>query len=220
MIRSTVLTALLALAASPAVAQQPPAIPLTLQPMAAPIPALKYHLLPELRDKKSGNALLRYYRAFSPEWQGHRRDPKFWEKLEPLRSKPLKELRREDFTAVNATISSRMLQEVDLGARRTYCDWELTDRLREEGISLLLPDLQGMREFASLLRLRAREELLAGEYNNAARTLQTGFALGRHTAEGPTLIHSLVGVACACAHVADSGGLGAAARGRPTSTGP
>src|SRR2546423_30682 len=61
-----------AAAAPPAPPEPAPAI-LNLVPAAEPVPALKYRLLPELRDQHSGNAALLYYRAFSPEWQGFRR---------------------------------------------------------------------------------------------------------------------------------------------------
>ena len=41
----------------PAAGQQPaPLIRLTLEPKAAPVPALKYYLLPQVRDRKRGNA--------------------------------------------------------------------------------------------------------------------------------------------------------------------
>ena len=196
MIRQVASLALLTLAAAFAWAQPPTPIRLTLEPGAEPVPALKYLLLPELRDKASGNALLRYYRAFSPEWQGHRHDPKTMEKVNEIALMPLRELRAKDLTSLEF-LNSRMLQEVDRGARRTYCDWELIDRFREEGIGLLLPDLQTFREFALLLLLRARQELLANQYDKAARTLQTGLAMSRHVAEGPTLIHGVVGVAAA-----------------------
>src|SRR5437870_2104505 len=39
-----------------------------LHPAAAPVPALRYKLLPDLRDRRQGNAALLYYRAFAPEW--------------------------------------------------------------------------------------------------------------------------------------------------------
>jgi hypothetical protein len=187
---------LLAVLAAPALAQEPPPpISLTLSPKAAPVPALKYRLLPELRDLKSGNAVFLYYRAFSPEWQTYRSDSKQRIKLSETADKPLRELKRADFDEFGWILNSRMLQEVDRGARRSYCDWELTERAREEGIGLLLPDLQTMRDFGNFLRLRAKQELFEGHYDKAARTLQTGLTLGRHTAEGPTLIHGLVGVA-------------------------
>src|SRR5262249_31453955 len=172
-------------------------IALTLQPMAGPVPALKYRLLPELREQKTGNAVLLYYRAFSPEWQGFRRDTKVMTRLGELAEKPVRELRPAEVEEFTWLLSSRMLGELDRAARRSYCDWELTDRFREDGIGLLLPDLQAMREFGNLLRLRAKQELLQGKYDRAAQTLQTGLAMARHTAEGPTLIHALVGAAVA-----------------------
>jgi hypothetical protein len=66
-----VLLALLVAGAAPA--QQDPSLvtPLTVQPAREPIPALKYHLLPELSEKTPGNAALLYYRSFSPEWLTH-----------------------------------------------------------------------------------------------------------------------------------------------------
>jgi hypothetical protein len=196
MIRPLALAVVLALAAVPASAQPPP-VRLTVEPAAAPVPSLRYYLLPQVRDRQRGNALLRYYRAFSPEWQVHRRDPKFRERMLEANEKPLRDLKPAEVEALARGFVAHLLSEVDRGARRTYCDWELNQRIREEGIGLLLPDLQGFREFASLLKLRARKELLAGQYDRAARTLQTGFQLARHAADGPTLIHTLVAVACA-----------------------
>jgi hypothetical protein len=198
MIRCIAQFAVLALCAGNAAAQQEaPLIRLTLEPMAQPVPALRYTLLPQVRDRQSGNAMMRYYRAFSPEWQGHRRDPKFFKTLDELNEKPLRDVKSIEIDALMRSLSTGILKEVDLGARRSYCDWELNERIREDGIGLLLPDAQGFRELARLLKLRARQELLAGQYHRAARTLQTGFQLARHAAEGPTLIHSFVGVACA-----------------------
>jgi hypothetical protein len=197
MMRPLALAAMLALTAPGAAQKPPPPIRLTLEPMAAPVPALKYTLLPQLRERRRGNALLRYYRAFSPEWQKHRRTPQYLEKVGDANDRPLRDLKPAEIAALVDGFSSAILKEVERGARRTYCDWELNQRVREDGIGLLLPDVQGFRELASLLKLRARQELLAGKYDQAARTLQTGLALARHAAEGPTLIHGLVAVACA-----------------------
>src|SRR5438874_10736420 len=88
------LPAALLLCAAPAAAQvktvdgqeaQPPAVPVTklkIRPAAAPVPALKYRLLPEARDLKPGNAVILYYRSFSPEWQGNAKSPELWKNLE------------------------------------------------------------------------------------------------------------------------------------------
>src|SRR5207249_1240863 len=78
---------------------------------------------------------------------------------------------------------------------REKCDWELTSRLKKEGFMLLMPDLQGFREFAQLLALRARLEIAEGKDNKAIYTLQTGFSLARDVGESPTLISALVGIA-------------------------
>jgi hypothetical protein len=71
----------------------------------------------------------------------------------------------------------------------------MTERLREEGIGILLPDVQGLREIARMLQMRARFQLFDGKLDDAQYTLQTGLMLGRHTMNGPTLIQSLVGIA-------------------------
>lgn len=165
-------------------------IRLTVAPAAAPTPALRYPLLPELRDTSPGNAALLYYRCFSPEWMTHRQ-PDVAAKLnawrENTRQKPPAEL--------SWVLTHRGLQEVDRAARRSYCDWEMTERIRKEGIGMLLPDIQGMREFGNLLALRARLQMEAGQHDQVLHTLQTGLTLGRHTGDGPTFIQALVGIA-------------------------
>jgi hypothetical protein len=61
---------------------------------------------------------------------------------------------------------------------------------------MLLPDVQSMRDFANLLAMRARFEIAAGDHDAALRSLQTGLAMARHIADAPTLIQTLVGLAC------------------------
>jgi hypothetical protein len=84
---------------------------------------------------------------------------------------------------------------MDLAARRESCDWEMTSRIRKEGIRMLVPDVQGFREYSILLAMRSRLELADRDYAKAAYTLQTGFALGRHVGEAPNAISALVGKA-------------------------
>jgi hypothetical protein len=195
------LAVLLAVAA-PAAAQPPPEpepVKLTVRPAAAPSPALKYELLPELKDQSPGNAALVYYRAFSPEWWGHIRQPDVQEKVTNALHAPLADLPRQNRGLVDLgwVLDHRMLREVDRGARREYVDWELTEPLRKEGIFMVLPEMQGFRQIGALLALRARLEMAAGHYDKALDTLQTGFALARHIGDGSTLIQDLVGVAIA-----------------------
>src|SRR5262249_32537762 len=152
----------------------------------------KYRLLPELRDTKPGNAAQLYYRAFSPDWSGVLRDNKLSTKLYEVANAPYKDVPRNEVGFVD---NWSMLKEVDRAARLQYGNWDLTERLREEGIGMLLPDVQSMRQFATLLKVRAKLALLDGHHDKAAYTLQTGLKMGRDVADGPLLVQSLVGTA-------------------------
>ncbi|HEX5273560.1 MAG TPA: hypothetical protein VFW33_23855, partial [Gemmataceae bacterium] len=184
----------LAACAAPAAAQapQPQPIKLVLPPAAEPVPAMKYPLLPDLADKSPGNAVTVYYRAFSPEWWSNARQREVLEKVEKATETPIAELKNSDLRWV---MDSRALREVDLAARREYCDWDLARRLKEEGIYLLIPDVQAMRQFAMFLVVRARLEMASGQLDKALYTLQTGFQMGRHVGDGPTFVQALVGIA-------------------------
>jgi hypothetical protein len=189
---------LLLVAAAPAFVrgQPPPPIQLTVDPVAAPVPALKYHLFPEVRDQNPGNAAQLYYRALNPDWIGPlQHDEKQYAWRIELSDKPVRDFKPADVKEFSFLLTSKMLKEVDRAARRSYCDWELTEPMRTDGIALLLPEVQTMRTLANLLRLRAKLELHAGKFDEAAVTLQTGIAMGRHVADGPTLIQGLVGIA-------------------------
>src|SRR4029077_20123112 len=78
---------------------------------------------------------------------------------------------------------------------RDRCDWDLDRRIDAEGIGVLLPEVQKLRELARLLSLRCRLYLVEGKIDAALRDVQTGFALSRHAGNGSTLIQSLVGMA-------------------------
>ena len=165
----------------------------TVRPAQPPTPALKYMLMPELKDMTKGNALLRYYKGFSTEWWGNinRQNAQWHENASKATEAPLDKLPAE-YSFVKTWA---MLKEVDRGARMDHCDWEFLENLRLDGFAALLPDVQGMRNFAMYLALRARYELADGDIDKCIYTLQTGFALAKHVGEGPTLIHMLVGVA-------------------------
>jgi hypothetical protein len=172
---------------------KPITVKLTVRPALPPTPALRALLMPELPDMTSGNALTKYYKAFSTEWWGtiQRQDVKWYEKRDEAQEAPLDKLPKE-FEFVKGW---KMLQEVDEGARRDHCDWEMLGVLKRDGFNTLMPDLQPMRNIAAFLALRARYELADDDIDKALYTLQTGFAMARHISEGPTLIHLLVGVA-------------------------
>jgi len=180
-------------AAFPTAAQQAnEPIKLTIRPAAAPVPALKYELLPNGKDMTPGNAAQLYYRAYSPDWYGRIKAPGMDEKIEKALHTPLHELAALN---LNSLLTDKLLHEVDLAARREYCDWEFTPRIKAEGIGMVLPDMQGFRTIAKLLAVRARLQMAQGHFDDAVYTLQTGYALGKHVGDAPVFICSLIGVA-------------------------
>ena len=165
----------------------------TLHPAKVPFRALAHPLLPETADLVSGNAALCYYRAFSPETFSHSRNDKDWWKKEEAWSKAkLQDLPQKEMEFL---LKYWPLEQVTEGARRSYCDWEMTERLKRDGFSALLPDVQSMRELARLLSHRIRLRYARKDYEGALKDIQTLMALGRHVSNGPTVIQHLVGVA-------------------------
>ena len=153
-----------------------------------PSPALKHRLLPALRDLRPGNAALLYQRAHSPEWFGVARQPEF-EKIYEYLEQPLAKMPRDK---VSDLIMRPMMKEIDLAARRSHCDWEMMDRIRDEGYEMLLPDVQAFRTYSVLLSARTRTHLLDRDFGKALYSMQTHFALSKHLSEARILINVLV----------------------------
>lgn len=165
---------------------------LTLEPAAAPRPALKYRLLPEgPLNQKPGNAAVHYGKAamLLAEKGAEERSKKIADWL----AKPLAEMPRDE--AKKTLTDTRLaIEELALAARRERCDWDLP--IREKNfLSLALPEMMRMRDFGRLIALQARLAIADRRFDDAMVDLQTGFALARQTAENPTLIGGLVGMA-------------------------
>jgi hypothetical protein len=170
---------------------------LTASAAPAPVPALKYELLPRLRERAPGNAALAYFRAHSlrPSWprdaaEGQKLQEKLtaWEES-TIDKLPVAEVKK--YLAGHA-LSFRALEAA---MRCDRCDWELNLTLSVANIDMLLPEVQTYRELARFLRLRLRVELAENDFAAAIRTAQTMMRLGRDVGEGPTMIHALVGIA-------------------------
>jgi hypothetical protein len=179
------------------VAADPPPDPgtvirLAVSPQAAPRPALKYQLLPELREVNPGNPVQGYLLCFMGQHQfffgkDAVESREKWQNL-PLKDLPLRELRDYGGAA---------LRQADQAARLDTPDWQILPRMRREGLQLLLPEVQQLRTLASALKVRLRAEVAEKRFGEAVRTLQTLFALSRHLGEHPTVIANLVGLAVA-----------------------
>ncbi len=167
-------------------------IRLTVQPMAAPKPALKYQLLPELKEMNPGNPIHNYLKCFmeqqnfffSKESQANREQ---WQTM-PLKDLPLNELRGYGGSA---------LRQADYAARLDTPDWQILLKAKSDGYNLLLPEVQQIRMLALALKVRFRAEIAERRFDDAIRTAKTMFALARHMGEHPTLIGNLVGMAIA-----------------------
>jgi hypothetical protein len=194
---SHVRTAWLALAASAlaisAAAQEVEPVRIALHPAAAPTPALRYHLLPQLHEMAPGNAAERYKQAIAEmkkigDATGAEGDIDDWLEL------PADRLPRDKARKLIDRYQE-VFRLADKAARSEYCDWGIAERIRKMGLNVVLSEVQDMRKLARLLALRARLDVLEGRTDQAVRDLQTGFAAARHVGDNPTLICSLVGVA-------------------------
>jgi hypothetical protein len=166
-------------------------VPLVDRP-PAPGRALRYALLPDPMSIVAGNAAPHWIRAGLAATAAVRHVPlKDWSALEE--DVPLDKLPRDQARKVldGAATALRLAEQA---ARHEYCHWEY-EPLTIQDLDLPLTEIQELRALARLLALRCRLSLAQRRFDEAARTLQTGFALSRHTGEAPILIQNLVGVA-------------------------
>jgi hypothetical protein len=178
----------------PAMAQdQQEPVRMMIYPAAAPEPALRYRLFPSQADRSPGNAAITYYRSFSPEWQIFVRRPDLREKIPSVLKAPLNQVPKE----MKPILESHQLKELDRAARQEYCDWELLERVRHEGIHLLLPEMVTFRQLGQCLALRARLQLAQGRFEECLYSLQSAFSLGHDLGNAPLAINALVGIGVA-----------------------
>jgi hypothetical protein len=179
-----------------------PTFKVVLHPAPAPRPALKYQLLPPLVDCHPGNAATQYLKA-PHEYSTMYGDDKLCDTLDKLRAMPLPELRKQPVKEVNCpltrpvgSVPNDILEQLDMGARCESCDWALPIHECDYD-SIVLAEVQDSRLATRILAVRARLQIADGRFDEALRTLQTGYALGRHVADGPFVIQSLIGASIA-----------------------
>jgi hypothetical protein len=195
--RTLLYFAMLTVCAVPARADQTTSTPetlirLTLSPAPAPKPALRYLLLPELLEMNPGNPIQNYFKCFM-EHQKFFFDKDAFDRREKLLAMPLKELAVQELKDYGGFA----LKQADWAARLDTPDWQILLKLKTEGVSLMLPDVQNMRPLASALKVRLRAEVAVGRFDDSLRTTKTMFAMARHLGLHPTMIGELVGIAIA-----------------------
>jgi hypothetical protein len=167
-------------------------IRLKIQPTPEPKPALRYLLLPELKEMNPGNPVQNYFKCFM-EQQKFFFDKDAFERREKLLAMPLAELKTQDLKAY----SGFALTQADWAARLDQPDWQVLLRVKRDGVSLDIPEVQQLRALASALKVRCRFEVANGRFDDAIRTAKTMFAMARHLGEHPTLVGNLVGFSMA-----------------------
>jgi hypothetical protein len=190
---------LLVLLAPPTRAQDKPASPwaidrpLTVSAQGAPVPALRYFLLPPSWELKEGNAVPIYLRLVHEQNDAAQRywaeTPLAWNRL-PVNQVPSDEARKF------LQRCQYNLRQLEAGARRRTAEWNYTLDVGDP-IGLRIPDAQNLRKYVPMLALQVRVAIADGDFPAAAHHLQTGFAMGRHATEGPFLVNSLIGIALA-----------------------
>jgi hypothetical protein len=174
-------------------------VALTVSPAAAPVPALKYELLPKGPDKHSGNAAVGYYQAILLRPSGPK-DPavakKQAEKEESFRTVPIEELSARELTELLKPHRASF-RIADHAAAASRCDWQRENQLSGEDLFSIFPDLQQHRELAGVMALRIRLAAAEDKFDEATLALRTGLVHAKHVGEGPTFLHLLVGLAMA-----------------------
>jgi len=177
-------------------AEELPTVELLLTPAAAPVPALKYRLLPTALERIKGNAAVDYGRvAVLYENLSHDAAALAFlkDRLKPLSEMPLDKLSTEG-VAKELQKFEPMFKELDRASRREQCDWQVP---LEDGYETRLDEFQALRQPARLMALRARLQMAAGDLDGALSSFRTNYQLSKNVNNGRTIISSLIGVAVA-----------------------
>lgn len=169
-------------------AEEPSPTKLTLHPKAAPTPALKYRLLPEVVDLISGNAAVEYGKVTAEEMNFFK-NVAHTDTIDEWQTMPLEKLRSAKISLPEGSIFF-----LERGARCKNCDWQLAFG-QVPFYTIRLPEAQQSRSYARLLAVKARLEIASGKFDDAVKTFQMNNALARHLAKGETLVNGLIGIA-------------------------
>jgi hypothetical protein len=158
-------------------------------PAPAPKPALRYLLLPELKEMNPGNPCAAYLKCFMGQ-QKFFFDKETVQRRNALLAMPLAALPAQELL----TYGEEALSQADWAARLDAPDWQMLLKARTEGVAVVLADLQQLGSLARTLKVRFRAEVALGRFDAAIRTAKTMFALARHHGAHPTLAGSLMGI--------------------------
>src|SRR5262249_51229683 len=135
---------------------------LIVKPMAAPRPALKYQLLPELRELHPGNAAHDYLKCFMEQRQFFYGNEAVANRARfqsmPLAELPLDQLRNYGGVA---------LGRADWAARLTTIDWQDLEHVEKRVAGQLPPEVGPLQVLAGALQVRFRAEVADRRFDDA-----------------------------------------------------
>jgi hypothetical protein len=164
---------------------------MTVRPMPAPKPALKYQLLPELRELNPGNPVQGYVRCFA-EQQNFFFSKQSVEDRAKYQSVPLAELPKNLHE-----YGGGALRQADWAARLDTADWQILQRVQTEGMDLQLSELGPLQVLGAALHVRFRGQVAGRHFDDAVRGAKTLLALARHLGEYPTEAANRAGMSAA-----------------------
>jgi hypothetical protein len=204
--RSLVWATALVVTSSVAVAQPLPEVKdgkqvfaITLSPMAAPKPLSNYYLTPQYKEQQPGDQLSGFMKSTMARHAFFSTEPeKLREKFNELTLEELpKDSRQQASIMAGIAYPGKyrgMMANMDLAARYTRTEWNDYFHVREDGIGWLLPEVQYMRNIASVLNVRLRGEIKNGEFDRAIVTVRSMTGLARMFETHPSIIGNLVGI--------------------------
>jgi thiol-disulfide isomerase/thioredoxin len=159
-------------------------------PAPAPVPALRFTLLPLDPDRTPGDAAPVYLRLRAEGGDAGLREASL--KANEWLRRPLRDFPASEAGAFLERWSDQ-LKEIEFGARRRSCDWNYPIRERSEQLIMIqFTDAYAMARWSALLALKARVEIAEGRCGDALHTIASGLAFHQHVAGAPFLLHTLV----------------------------
>ena len=137
-------------------------IRLTVSPAPAPKPALRYLLLPELKEMNPGNPIQNYMKCFM-EQQKFFFDKEAFERREKLLAMPLKELPAQELQDYGGS----PLRQADWAARLDNPDWQILLKLKSRRRQPAAPRRAADAALAKALKVRFRAEVALGRFDDA-----------------------------------------------------
>ena len=167
-------------------------VQIVLHPAGPTRPALKYQLLPTLYERRPGNAVV-FYGRVKAEQKAFFNSKEIWDNIYRALDAPLEEVRDMEHILRSHAHDGPIFRYMEQGGQCEYADWQYP--VEEETYHTLIPDAHQQRQFARILKADARGRIARGDFDGALRTLKVGYAMARHTADGPFIVSGLVGVA-------------------------